>query len=151
MAPISAAAVSGTLAGAYRAALLLTGSAELAEIAVLNGIASLQTGDDVEETLVAKTVEFVIKHPDYEYRLQRALALLPHDELRRLVHLAPKPRDSFLLRVLFGIPSASCAVILNLTIEEFEGSLSAALRRLPVLGRSDLIARSNTSNTGAQK
>ena len=151
MAPISAAAVSGTLELAYRAALLLTGSAELAEITVLNGIASLEIGDDVEKTLVSKTVEFVIRRPDYEDRVKRALALLPHDELRRLIYLGPKSRDIFLLRVLFGIPSASCAAILNLTIEEFEGSLSAALRRLPVLGRSDLIARSNTSYTGAQK
>ena len=151
MSPISATAISGTLERAFRAAYLLTGSAELAEMAVLNGIAGLELGDDLEKTLVAKTVEFVIKHPDYEYRLQRALALLPHHELRRLVHLAPKPRDSFLLRVLFGIASASCAAVLNLTIEEFEGSLSAALRRLPVLGRSDLVARSNTSNIGAQK
>lgn len=151
MAPISATAISESLERAFSAAFLLTGTAEAAEIAVLNGIAGFDLGDDVEKTLVARTVEFVVKHPDYEDRLERALALLPHDELRRLIHLRPKSRDSFLLRVLFGIPSASCAAILNLTIEEFEGSLSAALRRLPVLGRSDLIARSNTSNTGAQK
>jgi hypothetical protein len=151
MAPISAAAVSGTLELAYRAALLLTGSAELAEIAVLNGIASLEIGDDVEKTLVAKTVEFVIRRPDYEDRVKRALALQPHDEFRRLIYLAPKSRDIFLLRVLFGIPSARCAAILKLTIEELETSLSAALRRLCVLGLSDLVAGSNTPNTGEQK
>ena len=104
MAPISAPAISESLERAYCAALLLTGSAELAERALLRGIAGLEFGEDLEKTLVAKTVEFVIKRPDYGYRLERALALLPHHELRRLIHLAPDSRDCFLLRVLFGTP-----------------------------------------------
>lgn len=151
MAPISAAAVSGTLERAYRAALLLTGSAEFAEIAVLNGIASLELDDEVEQTLVATTVEFVIRRPDYEDGVTRALALLLHDELRRLVYLGPECRDTFLLRVLCGISTARSAAILKLTIEELEASLSAGLRRLCVLGCSDPIDGANTRNTGEQK
>jgi hypothetical protein len=53
--------------------------------------------------------------------------------------------------VLFGIPSARCAAILKLTIEELEASLTAALRRLCALGRSDFVAASHTPNTGGHK
>lgn len=145
MAPISAAAVSEALERAYRAALPLTGSAELAEMAVLKGIACLELGDDVEKAVLANTVEFVIRRPHYEHRLGRALALPVQDELRRLVHLAPDSRDCFLLRVLFGIPSAICLSVLDLTVEEFETSLSEAFRRLS--GRGDPFAWSNEKNT----
>jgi hypothetical protein len=150
MMPMSHGAFSETLDHAFRAALLLSGSAELAEEAVSRGIGGLDFSDAVEKVLVAKTVEFVIKRSDYPYRLQHALALLPH-ELRWLIHLAPVSRDCFLLRVLCRIPAASCAAILDLTIEEFEESLCDALWRSGVLGRSDLLAESDTSPKGAQK
>jgi hypothetical protein len=144
---ISASAISETLDYAFRAAFLLTGRADLAENAVLNGIAGLDSNDDVEKALVPKTIEFVIRQrTDLPNQLEHALARLPH-ELQRLILLAPVPRDCFLLRVLFGIPVANCATILNLTIEEFEESLCAAFQQLSMLGRSERLLRFYTSTS----
>jgi hypothetical protein len=131
---ISASAISETLGHAFRAAFLLTGTADLAEDAVLEGIAGLESADDVEKALVAKTIESVIRQrPDFPNQLEHALMILP-DELQRLVLLAPVSRDCFLLRILFGITPAKCAATLNLTIEEFEESLCAALQQLSMIG-----------------
>jgi hypothetical protein len=132
MMSISASTISKTLDRAFRAAFLLTGSADTAEGAVMDGIAGLESGDDAEKVLVAKTIESLIGHrPDFPHRLDRALALLPH-ELQRLVLLAPVSRACFLLRILFGITTTNCAMALNLTIEEFEESLRTALEQLSI-------------------
>ena len=132
--PISASAISEAVEHAFRAAFLLTSSADFAETAVLNGIAGLETSDDVTKALVAKTIDFVIRqravHPN---RSVHWLPFLPH-EFHWLRVLAPVSRDCFLLRVLFRIPTATCAAILNLTIGEFEGSLRDAFDRLPMVG-----------------
>jgi hypothetical protein len=61
MTSILASAISETLDHAFRAALMLTGSADLAENAVLDGIAGLESSEDVEKALVAKTIESVIR------------------------------------------------------------------------------------------
>jgi hypothetical protein len=143
--PISASAISETLDHAFHAALLLTGSADLAENAVLQGIVGLESSDDVETALITKTVESAIRQrANSSNQLEHALALLPR-ELQRLILLAPVSRDCFLLRILFGIPAAKCAAILNLGIGEFKESLCAALRQLSMLGFSDLLARLYTS------
>ncbi|MGH9630521.1 MAG: hypothetical protein ACRD7E_19595, partial [Bryobacteraceae bacterium] len=134
MMPITANAISETLDRAFRAAFLLTGNADLAENAVLNGIAGLESDDHAEKMIVAKTIESLIRHrPDLPHGLDRALALLPH-EFQRLVLLAPVSRACFLLRILFGITPTNCAMALNLTIEEFEESLRAALEQLSIAG-----------------
>jgi len=132
--PISAKAISEALNDALQAAFLLTGSVDLAENAVLHGIAGVESSDDVEKDLVVKTVEVVIRQRiDSPNRLEDALAVLP-PEFRRLIWLTPVPRDCFILRILFGISPANCAAILNLTIEQFEVSLCVALRQLPMVG-----------------
>lgn len=125
MIPMFATTTSEALDNAFRAAFLLTGSADLAEHGVLNGIASLEPNDHVEDTLLAITIESVIR--------QYAMALLPH-ELQHLIQLAPRYRNCFLLRVLFRIPVPGCVVILRLTTEEFEDSLRAAFEQLPLAG-----------------
>ena len=131
---ISASAISEAVEHAFRAAFLLTSSAEFAETAELNGIAGLEPSDDVSKALVAKTIDFVIRqravHPN---RSEHWLPLLPH-EFQWLRVLAPVSRDCFLLRVLFRIPTATCAAILNLTIGEFEGSLRDGFERLRLVG-----------------
>ena len=134
MMSISASAISETLDHAFRAALLLTGSAGLAEKAVLDGIAGLESGDNLEKALVAKTIESVIRQrADFPNQLEHTLERVPH-EIQRLMLLAPVSRDCFILRILFGVTPANCARILNLTIEEFEESLYAAFQQLSMLG-----------------
>jgi hypothetical protein len=126
-----ATAISETLDRAFRAAHLLTASADLAEEAVLGGIAVLDSSDDVEKVLVAKTVDFVIRQSgQYPHRLEGTLSVLPQ-ELRHLLLLAPVSRDCFVLRTLFGIAPPHCAATLNLTLEEFEEALYAAYEQLP--------------------
>ena len=93
MMSISASAISKTLDHAFRAALLLTGSADLAENAVLDGIAGLESSGDVKKALVARTIDSVIRQrADFPNQLEHALALLPH-ELQQLILLAPVSRD----------------------------------------------------------
>ena len=149
--PISAHAAPESLTDAFRAAFLLTGSLDLAENAVLHGIAALAPNDDVEKDLVKKTVELIFRRRmDFPNQLEHSLALLP-PELRRLIWLAPVGRDCFILRVLFGITAASCAKILNLTIEQLDVSLRAALRQLPMVSPSVCWARPIHQVTGARQ
>lgn len=126
--------VAETLSDAFRAAFLLTGRADSAEDAVSQGIMALESCDDIEKALVAKTVEFVYRQRmSFPNRLEHAMARLPL-ELQRLIWLSPVSRDCFILRILFGISAAKCASILNLTIEQFAVSLRAALLQLPMAG-----------------
>ena len=142
MTSISVSAISETLDLAFRAALLLTGGADLAENAVLAGIAALQCGDDVGKTLFAKTIQAAIRQRTKSPNgIERALAHLP-EELRGLLFLAPVPRDCFTLRTLFEIRPENCAAILNLTIHEFEQALHAALQQLSLLEGSGRFGRS---------
>jgi hypothetical protein len=130
MMSISVSAISETLDPAFRAAFLLTGRADVAENAVLDGIDALQCRDDVEKTLVAKTIESVIRQrAKFPKDLEQALAHFP-EELHRLILLAPVSRDCFMLRILFGIRPENCAAILNLTSHEFEEALYVAFQQL---------------------
>lgn len=110
MAPISLPAISESLEQAFRAAFLLTGSMESAERAVLNGIAALELGEDVEKDLIAKTVEGIVrKRENFLQQVEHSLAARPR-ELQRLLLLPPVSRDVFLLRVLFGIDPATVRI-----------------------------------------
>jgi hypothetical protein len=127
---ISAVALTENLERAFHAALMLTGTAKMAEKCVLDGLVNLTSSDDIVEALVAKAVESAIRQRIYfPNQLEQALARLPQ-ELGRMIFLAPVARDCYMLRILFRIPPASCAAILNLTIEELEASLCEALQNL---------------------
>jgi len=126
---------------AFRAALLLTGSTEAAEHAVLDGIAALESGHIVDDVLLVETVKSAIqRRATFSCQSTQAPSHLPL-ELRRLFLLAPISRDSFVLRVLLGIPPATCSAVLNLTIHEIEDVLCAALQKLPLLEACSSIRR----------
>ncbi len=125
---ISAAALTETLEHAFHAALMLTGTAKMAEKCVLKALVNLTSSDDIGEALVAKVVESAIQQRVYfPNPFEPALPRLPQ-ELRWLIFVAPVARDCYMLRMLFRIRAASCAAILNLTIEEFEASLCEAVQ-----------------------
>jgi hypothetical protein len=125
--------VSKALNKAFRAASMLTGSTEVAEYAVLDGVAASEFGNTVDDVLLVETVKSAIqRRADFPGQAEQALSYLPR-ELRRLFLLAPISRDSFVLRVLLGIPPATCSAVLRLTIQEVEEVLSAALQELPFL------------------
>ena len=142
MMSISALSISRALEHAFRAALLLTGRADLAENAVLEGIAGSESNEDLEKALIGKTVESVFRRrADFPNPSEQALALLPR-ELHWLMSLAPVSRDCYVLRVLLGMRPAICAAILVLTIEEFEESLCAGFQQLAMLEHPKLVVRS---------
>jgi hypothetical protein len=97
---------------AFRAALLVMGSTEAAENAVLDGIAALEFGYLVDDVLLVETVKSAIqRRADFPGQSEQALPL----ELRRLFLLAPISRDCFVLRVLLGLTPEICSGIRHLS------------------------------------
>ena len=128
---------SRALEEAFRAALLLTASAEAAEHAVLGGIAASEFGHIADGVLLVETVKMVIQQrEDFPSQPEPTRSRLPR-ELQRLFLLAPISRDCFMLRVLLGIPIGTCSRILRLGIEEIEEVLCTALQELPLLAGRD--------------
>jgi DNA-directed RNA polymerase specialized sigma24 family protein len=125
---------------AFRAAFLLTGITEVAENAALDGIAALEFGDVVDDVLPVETVKSAIQRADLTSQSEQAPSHLPR-ELRRLFLLAPLSRDCFVLRVLLGMPLATCSAVLHLAIHETEDVLCAALQELPRLEAHSSIRR----------
>jgi hypothetical protein len=125
--------VSKALDGAFRAAFMLTGSTEAAEHAVLDGISATEFDRVVGDVFLLETVKAAIqRRPDSAPQSQQPPSCLPM-ELRRLFQLAPISRDCFVLQILLGITPRTCSGILNLTIEEADQTLCAALEALPFL------------------
>jgi hypothetical protein len=125
--------VSKALDGAFRAALMLTGSMQAAEHAVFNGIAATECYSAEDDALLLETVKAAIqRRPNSLHQSQEAPAHLPL-ELRRLFLLTPISRDCFVLRILLGLTAQTCSGILHLTIEEAHQTLCAALEALPFL------------------
>jgi DNA-directed RNA polymerase specialized sigma24 family protein len=130
--PVSAGPISESLRRAFHAAFLLTGSTDLAENAVLNAIASLESTGDMDEALLTRAVEFVMGQQDSH----PTLAHVPR-ELELLMRLPTLARHCFVLRMLFGISAAKCAAILDLTPEAFERSARAAFEHLSPVSTFD--------------
>jgi hypothetical protein len=129
---------SKTLDEAFRAALLLMGSTEAAENAVLDGIAALEFGYLVDDVLLVETVKSAIqRRADFPGQSEQALPL----ELRRLFLLAPISRDCFVLRVPLGLTPAICSGIRHLSKQEFEDACYTALQNLPLIETRDLVRR----------
>ena len=133
-----------TLDEAFREAFMLTGSVEIAETAVLDGIAALEPIHAADGALIFESIKSAVqRRASFPYQRVRTFAHLPI-ELRRLFLLAPISRDCFVLRVLVGLPSAACAAVLRVPVYEIDAVLCATLQDLPNLKafgqiRSELI------------
>jgi hypothetical protein len=126
--------ISKALDRAFLAALLLSGNTEVAENAVLDGIAALDSGYIVDDILLVETIKSAIhRRADHPGQSEQSLSQLPF-ELRRLFLLAPISRDCFVLRVLVGLAPAMCSLVLRLAKREIEGVMCAAMQDLPLLG-----------------
>ena len=133
--------VSHAVDEAFCAALLLTGSTEVAENAVLDGIAALAFGAIVDDVLLIETVKSAIqRRADFPAQSEQATSHLPL-ELRRLFLLAPISRDCFVLRFRLGITPGTFSGMLHLTTQETEEVLCAALQELPLLEADSSIRR----------
>ena len=115
---------------AFRAALLLTGSTQAAEHALLDGIAATDVDSIASDVFLLETVKAAIRRrPDYAHQSEPPPSCLPL-ELRRLFLLTPISRDCFVLRILLGMAGGTCSTILNRGVEEIEDVLGAALQEL---------------------
>jgi hypothetical protein len=144
------------LDGAFRAALMLTGSTQTAEHAVLDGIAATEFDNVVDDVFLLETVKAAIqRRSDSTHQSLQPPSCLPL-QLRRLFLLEPIFRDCFVLRILLGLTPRTCSGILQLTIEEAHQTLCAALEALPFLeaGNSNgtrPIPLESTARPGVQK
>jgi hypothetical protein len=111
---------------AFRAALFLTGSVEIAEAAVLEGVALFE-GSSIQ--LLTESVKAAMSRTPGLSGNSRPPENLP-PELKRIFLLGSIHRCCFVLRVLFGLPPAVCAGMLHVSDEEFAESLCAALQQL---------------------
>lgn len=111
---------------AFLAALLLTGSVERAEAAVLDGIATWDH-QSTPATLVLETVKASV--PFASERREHALLILPR-EMKRVLGLPAQLRCCFVLRTLVGLTPIVCSEILNLDLHVIEEFTQAALHEL---------------------
>ena len=119
---------------AFFAALLLTGSTELAEAAVLRAIDAWDAGAESEDALFERAIEAAARAQpggaDAPAEPDEAAWRLPA-ELQAVLELAPDQRRSFVLRILLGLPKQLCARMLQLNPYQTDLQLIAALPFLP--------------------
>jgi hypothetical protein len=125
---------------AFWIALLLTGSIEAAEAAVLDGITALELDHISDDRLLLATAKSAIRRRTGFLEQSDGLSILPL-ELRRLFLLAPNYRDCFVLRIFIGLTPELCPGILHLSIHEVEDALHTALQELPRIETCDMDRR----------
>ena len=124
---------------AFLTALLLTGSAERAESAILQAKGAFGFGDSSGDTLLREAVNAAIEpaHDSSEQPsedLERASSHLPC-ELQRVLHLPAALRHCFVLRFLVGLPREVCARLLRLEIPQVDERARRAMIELPMIRR----------------
>lgn len=135
--PVSERLTNGVIQRTFMTTLLLSGSAERAEAAVLEAIRRLDTGDASGETLLWHAIEAaiapappVVVRPTAEN--DRAAASLPR-ELKRVLRLKTVLRQCFVLRIFAGLPREVCAHLLRLDIGQVDEGTCAAAQALAEL------------------
>lgn len=129
-----------TVDRAFITALLLTGSAKLAEAAILEGNRAMALDHVSGEALLRGAVNAAIEPPtEISEQLPEDLAcassMLPF-ELRRVLHLPTALRHCFVLRFLVGLPREDCARLLHLEIHQVDERARAAMLELPTIQRN---------------
>jgi hypothetical protein len=124
---------------AFLAALLLTGSPRRAEASVLESIRLLanceEHGDALLQGAVAAALDALHESPDTPAdEIRRAASMLPI-ELRRVLDLAPDLRQSYVLRLLVGLPGESCERLLRL--ERGQADQAACRAALALAGEAE--------------
>ncbi|MBZ5593524.1 MAG: hypothetical protein LAP39_14875 [Acidobacteriia bacterium] len=125
---------------AFLTALLLTGSAERAEAALLQAKGVLGLDNTSGEALLRRAVNAAIEPPletveQPSEDLERASSSLPC-ELRRVLHLRPALRHCFVLRFLVGLPREVCARLLHLEVPQIDERARTAMLELPTIQKN---------------
>ena len=136
-----------TIGKAFLTALLLTGNAERAEAAILEGNRVMALDNASGEALLIGAVNAAIEAHSETSRqtpeeLERASSMLPF-ELRRVLHLPLPLRHCFVLRFLLGLPREVCARLLHLEIRQVDERARAAMLELPAIQRNGEVLRTN--------
>jgi len=132
---------------AFLTVLLLTGSAERAEAAILEGNTKMDLDNASGEALFREAVNAAVEPPSITSRqlpedLERASSMLPF-ELRSVLHLPPALRHCFVLRFLVGLPREACARLLHLEIRQVDERARTAMLELPTIQRNREVLRTN--------
>jgi hypothetical protein len=120
-------AIPDAIRVAFFTALLVSGAAATAELAVLDAIDACE--DVMHPTFIAETVRSAIRRRTELPSRGDALELLP-PQLRYILTLRWRLRDCFVLRILVGLSPQVCAGLLEIAIPEFHDALYEALSEL---------------------
>jgi hypothetical protein len=122
-----------TVENAFLIGLLLTGSIQQAEDAVMESVDCSDTGDLCGERIFRRVI-----HSSLGLTFPRSAsdtidddsaAVLPL-ELRRVLYLPRELRECFVLRMLIGLPGESCAWLLKVDPSEIGSRLQKAVTKL---------------------
>ncbi|HYM08097.1 MAG TPA: hypothetical protein VEU11_16210 [Terriglobales bacterium] len=132
---------------AFLTALLLTGSVERAEAAIVEGNTKMDLDNASGEALFREAVNAAVEPPSVTSRqlpedLERASSMLPF-ELRRVLHLPPALRHCFVLRFLVGLPREACARLLHLETPQVDERARTAMLELAAIQRNREVLRAN--------
>jgi hypothetical protein len=130
-----------TLENAFIAGLLLTGSVDRAETAILESVRMSCPDDLFSEALFRRTVHYSIdQHIELKNKkqseLDRARSILPF-ELRCVLNLSQQLRYCYVLRILIGLPREVCAWLLHMDTSQVDLHTCAAMLELPLIQRRE--------------
>lgn len=126
--------ITDVLAKTFITSILLTRSAKRAEVAMLEGINSSDSGAESGLQLLFASIaasvdaEFLLPEPHSD-EIEEAYSLL-HAGLRPLLRLPANLRRCFVLRYLAALPREACARFLQVTISKVDEFSCAAVREL---------------------
>ena len=136
-----------TIGKAFLTALLLTGSPERAEAAILEGNRVTHLDNASGEAFLRGAVNAAVEPPSETSEqlpedLERASSMLPF-ELRRVLHLPQALRHCLVLRFLVGLPREVCARLLHLEIRQVDERARTAMLELPTIQKNREVLRTN--------
>jgi hypothetical protein len=124
---------------AFTVALLITGTTEDAEAAVLEGISSVDPADEPRQSLIPRTIVASVEHRKRNTLQKRGhIPTTLARELHAVIDLAPDIRICFVLHTLIGLPGQVCADLLRLEISQIQQRVTAAVLTLSQVKENSL-------------
>lgn len=124
----------GALSRTFFAVLLLTGSVEQSESALVEGIGAIEGCETPADELLRNALQAACNNLSEGGEVngrefENAASLLP-PELERVLRLPQKLRHCFTLRTLAGLPASACERILKLGASQVDAAAAMAAERL---------------------
>jgi hypothetical protein len=136
-----------TIANAFVVGLLLTGSIEQAERAIVDSIHCSETEDVCGQQVFRRVIQWAVDPQEQRSRRvidQASVRILPF-ELGCVLHLPPDLRHCYVLRILVGLSREVCAWLLHTDVEQISHHTQSAVNGLAQVhasvGRSDRRSR----------